>query len=470
MGFHLNLAKFETWWPSGTNAFSELPPEVKRCSEGIEILKLPLGSDSFIQGCLRKRVKQMTDILEQLETLEDSHIEFTILRACLGAAKLTYSLRGLAPSQAVNTVMQEADELIRRTLERILGDSVDEQAWAQAGLAPSCAGLGLTHSADISIPAFVGSVIDTGALTLRMLQTQSANVPGLQDAAQRYINMGLGGHVPMNVGVVVGNLARDPLTAAATEDAPGKGQAALSEPIDAMRFDLLRQSVPGNDRDRLDACKRKHAAAWISCFPNKSLGLHLAPAEFQVACRYWLGMMNRAESRAVLKPGFAMYGRHHAIQECLLSLCQSSGVPARREVLIDTSGQRPADVYLPNFHRGVPVAIDVTVSHPSQSRSIPGDDVTASQSASVGAALAKVDAKTRKYKAQCDARGVIFQAIAICSFGGWLQEGEELVKELAARAASRGGSEPGIIVAQFWQRLSLALWRGNARQILHCLA
>ena len=72
------------------------------------------------------------------------------------------------------------------------------------------------------------------------------------------------------------------------------------------------------------------------------------------------------------------------------------------------------------------------------------------QSASVGAALAKVDAKIRKHKAQCDARGVRFQAIAICSFVGWLQEGEELVKELVARAASRGGGGLGIIVEQFW--------------------
>ena len=303
-----------------------------------------------------------------------------------------------------------------------------------------------------------------------MLHAQAATIPGLQDAAQRYIDMGLGGHVPMNVGMAVSNLARGPLTPVAIEDAPAKAQAALSEPVDAKHFDLLRQSATGNDRDRLDACKRSHAAAWISCFPNKSLGLHLAPPEFQVSCRYWLGITTRAENRGVLRLGFAMYGRHHAVQECLLSLCKSSSVPARREVLIDTSGQRPADVYLPNFHRGLPVAIDVTVSHPSQSRAIPGDDVTVSQSASVGAALAKVDAKVRKYQAQCDARGVRFQAIAICSFGGWLQEGEELVKELASRAAARGGGDPGTILAQYWQRLSLALWRGNARQVLHCLA
>ena len=165
-----------------------------------------------------------------------------------------------------------------------------------------------------------------------------------------------------------------------------------------------------------------------------------------------------------------MYGRHHAVQECLLGLCSSAGVPAKREVLIDTSGQRPADVFLPNFLRGAAVAIDVTVSHPSQSRAIASDDASHRQSASVRAALDKVDAKDRKYKSQCDARGVHFQAIAVCSFGGWLPEGEDFVKDLASRAAARGGTELGTVLGQYWQRLSLALWRGNARQILHCLA
>ena len=82
----------------------------------------------------------------------------------------------------------------------------------------------------------------------------------------------------------------------------------------------------------------------------------------------------------------------------------------------------------------------------------------------------KVDAKNRKYKSQCDSRGVHFQAIAVCSFGGWLSEGEGLMKEIASCAAARAGGERGNAAAQYWQRLSLALWRGNARQILHCLA
>ena len=72
-----------------------MPPEVERRTHGVEILKIPVGSDNFVLEGLQKRVKQMTSILDKLESLEDCHIEFTILRACLGAAKLTYALRGI---------------------------------------------------------------------------------------------------------------------------------------------------------------------------------------------------------------------------------------------------------------------------------------------------------------------------------------------------------------------------------------
>ena len=153
-----------------------------------------------------------------------------------------------------------------------------------------------------------------------------------------------------------------------------------------------------------------------------------------------------------------------------MGLCLSAGVPAKREVLIDTSGQRPAHILLPNFLRGTAVAIDVTVSHPSQAELISSDDALQRQSASERAAMDKADAKNRKYKSQCDSRGEHFQAATVCSFGGWLSEGEDFVKEIASRAGARAGGERGIFLSQYWQRLSFALWRGNARQILHCLA
>ena len=83
-----------------------MPPEVERRTQGMDILKRPMGSDDFVLESLQKRVKQMSSILDKLDTLVDSHIEFTILRACLGAAKLTYALRGIPPSDAGDCGMQ----------------------------------------------------------------------------------------------------------------------------------------------------------------------------------------------------------------------------------------------------------------------------------------------------------------------------------------------------------------------------
>ena len=165
-----------------------------------------------------------------------------------------------------------------------------------------------------------------------------------------------------------------------------------------------------------------------------------------------------------------MQGRHHAIQESLLSLCQSAGVAARREVLIDpASAQRPADVFLPHWSRGISYAVDVTVTHPSQALHTIRDGVAPveSASASVRAAEAKAALKTGKYAAQCDAHGVIFVAAAVCCYGGWLPDGERIVNDLAERAAVRSGVASSIVKGQFWQRLSIALWKGNASQILH---
>ena len=45
-----------------------------------------------------------------------------------------------------------------------------------------------------------------------------------------------------------------------------------------------------------------------------------------------------------------------------------------------------------------------------------------------------------------------------------------MIQELAVKSAGRAGRDYGIVLMQFWQRLSIALWRGNARQTLHCLA
>ena len=168
----------------------------------------------------------------------------------------------------------------------------------------------------------------------------------------------------------------------------------------------------------------------------------------------------------MLKSGLAMYGRHHSVQECMIGLCRSAGVAARKEVLVDSSNNWPADVYLPSWSRGISYAVDVTVTHPSQANHSSRDGES-QETASVRAAMAKVAAKETKYQQQCEAQGIQFVAAAICCFGGWLEEPEAIITSLAERAAVRSGTALSLVKSQFWQRLSIALWRGNASQILH---
>ena len=216
--------------------------------------------------------------------------------------------------------------------------------------------------------------------------------------------------------------------------------------------------------DRLDAVQRKRAGAWLAVFPSNNLGLWIAPAEFVTSCKLWLGLASREERRSLLRPGLAMHSRHDAVRDCLFEAAKTAGVRPQKEVIVDSSGRRPADVLFPAWSRGRPLAIDVTVTNPSQISSTQSarDGLNASERA----AVAKVSEKERKYKAQCAAKGVEFIAAAVCCYGGWLSEAEEVVKELGTRVAHRTHVSPGLAVGQLWQRIAVALWRGNARQVL----
>ena len=87
-------------------------------------------------------------------------------------------------------------------------------------------------------------------------------------------------------------------------------------------------------------------------------------------------------------------------------------------------------------------------------------------SASERAANAKVMAKERLYKEHCAAQNVEFMAAAICSYGGWLPEGIAFIKRLAACLAESSGQDKSVVTTKLWQRISVALWRGNASIVL----
>ena len=104
---------------------------------GVKVLKLPIGTDAYVAEVVQQRVASTVALIKKLDCLEDEHIEFTILRACLGSCKLVYTLRGTHPSTLVLEVLQQADEALSQALERLCDTSLSDYAWRQSSLSPS---------------------------------------------------------------------------------------------------------------------------------------------------------------------------------------------------------------------------------------------------------------------------------------------------------------------------------------------
>ena len=125
--------------------------------------------------------------------------------------------------------------------------------------------------------------------------------------------------------------------------------------------------------------------------------------------------------------GFAG-GRHHGLRDVLFEAARAAEMRPWREQQVDSSGRRPADVLFPQWSRGRPLAIDVTVSHPSQGTI--AQQARSETSASERAALLQTAEKERKYSALCAAQGVDFMGVAVCAYGGWLSPAADVVGSL----------------------------------------
>lgn len=71
--------------------------------------------------------------------------------------------------------------------------------------------------------------------------------------------------------------------------------------------------------------------------------------------------------------------------------------------------------------------------------------------------------------ADCSAAGISFLPLVAESLGGWNQVGRDTISRVGRLLALRSGSLPADSVRHLFQRLSVCIWRGNARMILNRL-
>ena len=156
-------------------------------------------------------------------------------------------------------------------------------------------------------------------------------------------------------------------------------------------------------------------------------------------------------------------GRHDRIRDRIFNVAQHGSLNPRKEMpgLIPGTLSRPADVYIDNWVDGRKIAFDVSVTSPTQ------EAVVLQAAARPAAAIeARKTTKIRTHFANCQAEGIFFQPLVVETFGGWDRDALAFLKEMGRQDARRWGKDPALEIKYFFQRLSVALQRGNAALLI----
>ena len=419
-GLHLNRAKSLLFVPANSPLSpNPLPADIPVTRGGFSLLGCPVGPATFCEDFVSQRVEKIKDCLSKLPVLEDSQIEMSLLRSCLALPKLSFSLRTCPPSHIIQATAA-FDDTMHDALSELVGSPLTEWAWLKASLPSSRGGLNLRRASLHAPTAYVGSRVQTSALVAEIrggapvpLEDLTGSITALADAADR-------------------------LDWSCLEeiDVPMR-QGPLSHAVDEATFNRLLNSSPNCSCFRALALSSSlpHAGDWLNVVPSPALGLHLQGKEFRLCLCYWLGLRMFAEGSicSICQGAADPYGDHHvgcggngdrifrhdSIRDAIFSVAQSAALAPRKEApsLIPSSRSRPADIYLPNWKRGQPAALDVTVISTMQQLTQAGAASTPGYALHVG--------EERKMRSPC--RSLQICRGSLCSDRsrdfGWIERG-----------------------------------------------
>ena len=447
-GLHLNRGKSLLFIPAGSDSsLNQLPSDIPITREGFVLLGSPIGSPTFCEAAVGKRVAKVRETLSRLPDLEDFQMETTLLRSCLALPKISFSLRTCPPGH-----IQEAtvafDDVMREALSDLAGGPLPEWAWLKASLPSSLGGLNIRRA---------------------LVQSEEMASKILGHALEAPLAMG-------NSISMLAEVAERPDWVSLEEiDVPLR-QRPLSHSIDEACFHHLLTSAPNiRSKALAHSTALPHAGAWLNVVPSTSLGLHLQDKEFRLCLQYWLGLrMGEEGARCPICLGASdAFGdhqvgcggngdrihRHDSIRDALFSAAQTATLAPRKEApsLIPGSSSRPADVYLPNWKRGKPAALDVSVISTMQNLTVTGAATTPGHALTVGE-----ERKMAAHAEDCRSVGVSFVPLVVESLGGWSQEASHTISSIGRLQGQRLGIPPSETTRHLFQRLAISLWKGNA--------
>ena len=258
-------------------------------------------------------------------------------------------------------------------------------------------------------------------------------------------------------------------------------QHCLSRTIDETSLNTLQASAPDSRSQALAlSTSIVHAGDWLNVVPSPALGLHMQDREFHFCLQYWLGlkMFDDRGPCPVCHSAANPYGdrqigcsgnpdrihHHNSVRDAIFSAAQAAALALRWEVpsLIPGTQSRPADVFLPNWARSHPAALNITIISPLQQATLQGAATTQNHALLVGEAR-----EFTAHDTQCQSAGITFIPITFEALGGMSSLAADTIAKIGRLLGQRLGLPPQQPTHHLFQWLSVSLWRCNAALWIH---
>jgi hypothetical protein len=140
-------------------------------TEGILVLKVPVGSDTYVRTQLVNKVEELRTRMQVLGGFQDTQAALLILRVCMGVCRVNFLLRALA-QPLVKDAADVFDDLMRETFASISCAVLPDVVWAAAQLpisVPDYPGLGLTSAKNTMSAAHLATLTAAKSVLSKLL-------------------------------------------------------------------------------------------------------------------------------------------------------------------------------------------------------------------------------------------------------------------------------------------------------------
>ncbi|KAL5460203.1 hypothetical protein EMCRGX_G033631 [Ephydatia muelleri] len=443
LGLNINIAKCELF---SSRDLSSFPEEMRRSNvPHFEILGAPIGDLVFCAKFVAQKQSEGVDRDENCASSSiDPQVALLLLRQCGSFCRLVHLARN-TPPLLINEAFALFDDCVQQCFSECTAVDASAATWQQAQLSLKRGGLGLRSLSFHSSAAYIASFLSSG----------------LSPSSGRYISSSL--HLYNSLVD-----PQDSITHESVGDSP-LSQKVLSSKIEDQQFNNLFHNASVTDRARLLSISSPHASAWLSVTPSPRLNLHLEPAEFQVALKWWLGIPvvqgqscphcpscvldDFGHHSLTCKHGVDVVSRHNKLKDVFYDFCKRACLGPRLELGCGAgsdSQSRPADVLVPNWDLGKPAAFDLSVTSTLQSSALLEASVTAGS-----AALFAENRKHNNSDKKCDELGWACIPLVVETYGCWGAEAVAALSELAGHLSVRNNEPKSKTIFSLYSRLGL---------------